>query len=238
MSEGKFDLKIGTPKEKFSDALNAYFTLTSYNGREDLFQQQTATQTITDPTAEFFYDTVKRSAWKLAKEEGKYPQAIEMVRTNLNNLNAQGFNDHDNKAITIFFLRRIGSIFEHQATFAEKDKPHDDSTRKAHFFSAAYYYMLGDIELGVMTEYSGRISESLRGAGFFEQAAEFDTAFWKQKKVYVGEKQVDKLRGRGSRRSNVSVAEESGAVKIEEWLDELPDNFDDIIQNDNPPSGK
>jgi len=227
--EKRFDLTTGGGfKEGFASTLRAYFTLTPYTGSEDLYNQQTEIQQIKNPAAEFFYTAVRKQAWKLAKEDGKYPEAIAMVKTNLDNLKDQGFDSHDNRAITIFFLRRLGRIYEHQATFAEKDKPGNDPGRQAHFLSAAYYYMQGDIEMGIMTEYSGRISESLRGAGFFEPASQFDTAFW-GRVVYVDKEKLEALKGK--RTGNVSVAQKSGGAIMEEWLDELPGNFEDIIQN-------
>jgi len=226
--EKRFDLTAGGGfKERFSDAVRNYFALIPYSKSEDLFKQQTETQKIKNPAAEFYYEAVRKQAWKLAKEDGKYSEAITMVKTNLNNLKDQGFDEHDSKAITIFFLRRIGRIYEHQATFGQKDKSFDDPERQENFFSAAYYYMLSDIELGIMTEYSGRISESLRGAGFHEAASQFDTAFW-GKVVYMGGKEADELKNR--RRGNVSVAQQSGAAKMEEWLNELPDSFWDILK--------
>lgn len=224
--EKRFDLITGGGfKEKFADAVRNYFTLIPYSKSEELFKQQTEIQEIKNSSAEFYYEAVRKQAWKLAKEEGKYPEAINMVRENLDHLKDQGFDDHDTKAITIFFLRRLGKIYEHQATYGQKEKSFDDPDRQANFFSAAYDYMLGDIELGIMTEYSGRISESLRGAGFHDAASQFDTAFW-GKVAHIGDKGMEELRNR--RRGNVSVAQQTGGVKMEEWLDELPDTLGDI----------
>ena len=37
--------------------------------------------------------------------------------------------------------------------------------------------MLGDLELGVMTEFANRVGESLKGMGLFGEAFNFDKAF-------------------------------------------------------------
>ena len=50
-----------------------------------------------------YYQLVKNTAWKAAKEQGNYPEAIDIVKTNLEHLKQEGFDKHDNKAITIFF---------------------------------------------------------------------------------------------------------------------------------------
>lgn len=224
--EKSFDLITGGGfKEKFASVVKSYFNLIPYTRSNELFEQQEEVQKRINPVAEFYYQVIKGQSVEL-RTNGKYPEAIAMVKTNLDNLKVQDFDDHDNKAITIVLLRRLGRIYEQWAEIGEADKPDTDLVKKSHFLSAAYYYMLGDIELGLMSEFASRISESLRGAEYFEEACLFDTAFWGSSGIeieYMDQEGLDSLRKK--RKGNVSVTE-AKAVQIEQWLDELPENFE------------
>jgi len=207
-------------KAELPKVVDDFFKLPPYTGRHDLYDLQTETQKIYSPVAEDHYLRVKESAWDTARNDHNYPDAIGQMRTALTALPEQGFDEHDSKAIRIFFLRRLGRIYEHWATFGEKDKQLDDPDRKAHFLLAAYNYMLGEIELGVMTEYSGRVSESLRGMGSFDLASAFDRAFWGPNIAYISDN-VDTqiLKQKGSQTSS----EQSGGAIVEGWIMDLPD---------------
>ncbi len=174
-------IRGGDLRRELPNVIKDFFKLPSYMGSSKLFDQQTEIQKINRPSADMYYQLVKNTAWKAAKEQGNYPEAIDIVKTNLEHLKQEGFDKHDNKAITIFFLRRLGRIYEHWATFGEKDIPTENSEKRGHFLLAAYYYMLGDLELGVMTEFANRVGESLKGMGLFGEAFNFDKAFWGRK---------------------------------------------------------
>lgn len=224
--EKRYFIRGGDFKRELPNVIKDYFRLPSYMGSDKLFEQQTATQLIKSPSAEMYYQLVKNTAWKSAKEQGNYPEAINIVKTNLEHLKQEGFDRHDSRAITIFFLRRLGRIYEHWATFGEKDKPTEDAEKRGHFLLAAYYYMLGDLELGVMTEFASRIGESLRGMGLFGKAINFDKSFWGANIILMGDDEVSKLRGKRS--GNVNVVQKSGGAIVEEWLGENSDILNDL----------
>lgn len=219
----RFQLTENSLRKEYPNVVADYLRLPSYKGKRDLFEQQSSIQEIRNPAAEAHYAMIRDNASKMAVEEGKYSEAVALIKENLEGLNDKGFDSHDSKAIKIFFLRRLGYIYEHWATFGEKDKPRTDLNRRKHFLLAAYHYMLGDIELGVITEYASRISESLCGIGLFEQARLFDVAFWGPNISYVtGDQPLDIELLRQKAVSEVGV-QETGGITVEDWWVDLPD---------------
>lgn len=206
---------------EFPAVLREFFQLQSYMGRPDLFDEQNASQQIFNEQADSWHEQQKMAAWSAARG-GQYPRAVSMMREAIKKLDHQGFSSHDTHAIKIFFLRRFGKIYEHWATYGKSSKPHNDPNRQAHFFQAAYLYMLGDIELGGMTEFASRASECFRGAGYHDLGSNFDKAFWGGDMTYVSDADqldLDILTSRGKK----SGSERSGAGKIDMWDVDLPD---------------
>ena len=218
----RFELRGGAFRQEYPAVVSDYFRLTPYTGRSDLFDQQTAIQQFESPVAEAQYNLVKDFAWKLARQQGKYPEAVQVMRTNLKTIQQEGFSPHDEKAIKIFFLRRLGRIYEHWATYGEKEKPFSDASKKSYFLMATYYYMLGDIEMGIMTEFASRIAECLRGMDEFEAGKQFDMVFWGQNIHYISaiNIELEAIKKRGKRESS----EESAGVSVENWFISLPDS--------------
>lgn len=65
-----------------------------------------------------------------------------------------------------FIWYRAGFVHEHRATYGDLSKrPLGDRDRTACFLKAATCYMQTDIPLGYVSDYAGRVFESLGGAG-------------------------------------------------------------------------
>lgn len=207
-------------QQLFPEVVRDYFLLTPYTNRPDLFDQQTETQKIYSEQADAWQEETKMTIWSQARD-GHYSQAVSNMDEAFHKIGHQNFTAHDARAIEIFFLRRLGKIYEHWSTYGTKKLTMTDEEIGTHYIEACYFYMLSDIELGVMTEFSGRASESLRGAGFHEFASRFDKAFWGENIIYVSpEDEIDLslLKSRGQKTDN----EQSGATSVEIWNVEPP----------------
>lgn len=216
----RFELSGDAFREEYSKVCRDFFKLPSYVGRSDLFEKQNQTQHIGSIKAETYYIINRDSAWKKAKEEKRYPEAVKQIQTALDTLPEMKFDKHDTRAIKIFFLRRLGKIYEHWATFGESHKNQNYPEKQKHFLLATYNYILGEIELGVMTEYASRISECLRGMGLFEPASQFDKAFWGPNVTCASDDiDINILKQRGQR----TDSESSGGAIMENWIINLPD---------------
>lgn len=78
----------------------------------------------------------------------------------------QQFSGDHVTTVQRFIWYRAGFVHEHSATYGDlSKKPLGDRERTASFLKAATCYMRSDILLGYVSDYAGRVAESLGGAG-------------------------------------------------------------------------
>lgn len=94
-----------------------------------------------------------------------YEGAINIL-TNAFQEASQQFTDDHVTTVQRFIWYRAGFVHEHRATYGDLSKhPLGDNDRTACFLKAATCYMQADLLLGYVSDYAGRVAESLGGAG-------------------------------------------------------------------------
>lgn len=170
------DLSPKDIESQLPSLISDYLTL-PHGGNENGVLQQETIQTFTSQKAQNYYEIAKENAWTAAKG-GKYDEGVKIAKSALRQLHDQKFSSDDERAAKILLTRRLGRIYEHQATFGEGKLPQTHPGRRQHFIQAAFYYMEADKEMGLMTEFAGRAAEALGGAGLGDVSVLLLTAFF------------------------------------------------------------
>lgn len=94
-----------------------------------------------------------------------YDDAVDLLTDAFQESNRQFSGDHVT-SVQRFIWYRTGFVHEHRATYGDlSKKPLGDRNRTACFLKAASCYMQADVLLGYVSDYAGRVFESLGGAG-------------------------------------------------------------------------
>jgi len=212
---------LNLAEARIVDLVNLYIKLPNYGDNPSLHALQAEAQTFENTQAQNYYDTVRTNAWTAAKEQQNYGTAINIVTRAMSELGQQPFSAHDKKAIDIFLLRRLGRIYEHQATFGQEQLPLNNPDRRKNYLLAATLYMEADFELDGITDFSARICEALIGAGKPDLGMKALKAFYGND-ITIGTPQLvaDRLSDK-----NKVLTEVTAALGIELW-DKLPPSID------------
>ena len=99
-----------------------------------------------------------------ARKSGNYDEALRVLAVHYDKAQ-KTFKDDDLTNVLRFIYYRAGYVLETRATFGDlSSKPLEDPQRKECFVKAATFYMKSDLVVGCVTDYAGRVFESLNGA--------------------------------------------------------------------------
>jgi hypothetical protein len=151
--------------DKFRETFGEWIALPRYSpGNEDFSWLEEISNPERTPKIQQFLAHLRGDVGKYIKSN-KYEDAIKVCTTAFQEAKKQFDGDH---IITLhrFIYARAGFVHEHRATHGDLSKlPLGSPKRTEYFLKAATCYMKSDLQLQYVTDYAGRVFESLGGAG-------------------------------------------------------------------------